>query len=68
MAHLLEKGAEVDASDKVRIDMFVGPMYRLGPMNFTRHNVDSKLSIHNVLSKRHNIARCLSRRINQRII
>jgi hypothetical protein len=26
---LLEKGAEVDARDKVRIDMFVGARYRL---------------------------------------
>jgi hypothetical protein len=45
VANLLEKGADVDASDKVRIDMFVGPMYRLGllyviPLNFTRHNVN----------------------------
>jgi hypothetical protein len=45
VANLFEKGADVDARDKVRIDMFVGPMYRLGllyviPLNFTRHNVN----------------------------
>ena len=45
VANLLEKGAEVDARDEVRIDMFVGPMYGLGllcviPLNFTRHNVN----------------------------
>jgi hypothetical protein len=45
VANLLEKGAEVDAKDEVRIDMYVGPMYRLGllcviPLNFTRHNVN----------------------------
>jgi hypothetical protein len=28
VANLLEKGAYVDARDEVRIDMFVGPMYR----------------------------------------
>ena len=27
VANLLEKGAEVDARDEVRIDMYVGPMY-----------------------------------------
>jgi hypothetical protein len=45
VANLLEKGANVDARDEVRIDMFVGPMYGLGllcviPLNFTRHNVN----------------------------
>jgi hypothetical protein len=43
--HLLEKGAELDVRDKVRIDMYVGPLYRLGllcviSLNFTKHNVD----------------------------
>jgi hypothetical protein len=41
VGNFLEKGAEVDASDKVRIDMYVGPLYRLGllcviPLNITR--------------------------------
>jgi hypothetical protein len=45
VANLFEKGADVDSRDEVRIDMFVGPMYRLGllcviPLNFTRHNVN----------------------------
>jgi hypothetical protein len=45
VANLLEKGADVDARDEVRIDMFVGPMYGLClfcviPLNFTRHNVN----------------------------
>jgi hypothetical protein len=29
VAHLLEKGAEMDARDKVRIDMYLGSRYRL---------------------------------------
>jgi hypothetical protein len=29
VANLLEKGVEVNARDKVRIDMFVGARYRL---------------------------------------
>jgi hypothetical protein len=44
VAHLLEKGAEMDARDKVRIDMYLGFRYRLSlcvtPLNFTHHNVD----------------------------
>ena len=45
MTHLLEKGADVNAMDKVRIDMYFGSMYRLAllcviPPNFTQPNVD----------------------------
>ena len=45
VAHLLEKGAQVDARDKVRIDMYVDSRYRLGllcviPLNFIQHNID----------------------------
>ena len=45
VAHLLEKGAEMDASDKVRIDMYVDSRYRLGllcviALNFIQHNID----------------------------
>jgi hypothetical protein len=41
---LLERGADVNAMDKVRIDMYVGSMYRLVllcviPLNFTETNV-----------------------------
>ena len=51
VANLLEKGAEVDSSDKVRIDMYVSLMYRLGllcviSLNFTQHiNVDRTIDI-----------------------
>jgi hypothetical protein len=42
VANLLENGAQVDAMDKVRIDMYVGPMYRVAllsviQLNFTQH-------------------------------
>ena len=42
---LLERGADVDARDEVRIDMYVGSMYRLAilcvmPLYFTQPNVD----------------------------
>jgi hypothetical protein len=45
VTHLLEKGADVDARNKVRIDMYVGSMYRLAllcviPLYFTQPNVD----------------------------
>jgi hypothetical protein len=33
VSHLLKKGAQVDARDKVRIDMYVGPMYRLAVLS-----------------------------------
>ena len=45
MEDLLERGADVNAKDEVRIDMCVGSMYRLVllcviPLNFTQPNVD----------------------------
>ena len=45
VAELLVKGADVNAKDEVRIDMYVGSMYRFAllcviPLNFTQPNVD----------------------------
>jgi ankyrin repeat protein len=45
VSHLLGKGADVDARDEVRIDVYLGSRYRLCllcviPLNFTQHNVD----------------------------